>query len=97
MKQKTLPAWAQHMAKSAFKMNPETSIEDHKKEVEELMEEQPDMAKIMELTMKEYARECAKASLEKAADNANAGFNPFNSTCFVEKITITNPENIVLC
>jgi hypothetical protein len=46
---------------------------------------------------KRYATECCKASLEKAADNANAGFNPFNSTCFVEKITITNPENIVLC
>lgn len=53
----------------------------------------------VKMIMKEYARECAKASLEKAAENAKTNLDCKVWNCEGESIykeSITNPENIVL-
>lgn len=93
----TLPLWATFMANAAWEMQPETTLEDQRNEVAELIEDQPKMAKIMELTMKDYARECCKASLEKAAGDVTLnGPIEYESSQEIWDI-ITNPENIVLC
>lgn len=53
----------------------------------------------IKMLMKEYARECCKASLEKAADNADASFEYIDGNImpYADQESITNPENIVLC
>lgn len=46
-----------------------------------------------------YALECCKASLEKAADNAEAEYLREETSIVVSVLeeSITHPENIVLC
>ena len=45
---------------------------------------------------KRYAKEVAIASLEKASENARTRINDESTSIIVDKISITNVENIVL-
>ena len=84
------------MANAAWEMQPETTFEEQKNEVAELIGDQPKMAKIMEQTMKNYARQCCRASLEKASNKAEASFNAIIGEPHVHKRSITDRDNIVL-
>lgn len=91
-----LPLWAIFMASAAWEIQQETTLEEQNNNVAELIEDQPKMAKIIEQTMKNYARECCKASLEKASNNAEASFNAIIGEPHVHKRSITDRDNIVL-
>lgn len=94
---KSLPLWATFMANAAWEMQPDTTFQDQQKEVASLIEEQPDMAKVMEKAMKNYARQCVIASLEKAAYNASTIFtNAEHTYSKVHKPSITHESNIIL-
>ena len=54
------------------------------------------MVEILNEKSLEYTKECVKASLEKASENAETVQIKYTNDFEIDKKSITNPDNIVL-